>query len=281
MAAVRPLASVVIDMATGDLAEVSDSIRAQYRGSEPGGGWTFERRRYGVYAQNASDPDIDAVVVDDIRAIDVPGLLQEMRAMFGLRPARIYLDDRELESSLQPALEANGCQRTTELQYLTHFGPCPSGTALPGLSVREATTEAELRAYEIARLKALGDSDATPNEEEVTANLRGRISSLGSCRYLIGWLGDEPATLVGWYEGLDRLIFNLATRLPYRRRGLARHLLTCLIEETQESPEYRSLTIFTNPDDGPIAFYRDMGFTGEVYWQARYRYDPQDALPRS
>jgi len=147
--------------------------------------------------------------------------------------------------------------------------------------VREATTEAELRAYEIARLKALGDSDATPNEEEVTANLRGRISSLGSCRYLIGWLGDEPATLVGWYEGLDRLIFNLATRLPYRRRGLARHLLTCLIEETQESPEYRSLTIFTNPDDGPIAFYRDMGFTGEVYWQARYRYDPQDALPRS
>ena len=38
----------------------------------------------------------------------------------------------------------------------------------------------------------------------------------------------------------------------------------------------QSLTIFTDPTDGPIDFYRAKGFRTEVYWQARYQHQPLD-----
>lgn len=50
----------------GDLSEIADSFRGQYRGTQPAAGRTFEHRRYGFYARNAVDPEIDAVVADEI-----------------------------------------------------------------------------------------------------------------------------------------------------------------------------------------------------------------------
>ena len=48
-----------------------------------------------------------------------------------------------------------------------------------------------------------------------------------------------------------------------------------MIQETYTS-DHRSVTIFTDPEETPVSFYRRMGFTEEVYyWQARYLYRPR------
>ena len=39
-----------------------------------------------------------------------------------------------------------------------------------------------------------------------------------------------------------------------------------------------SITIFTDPTESPVQFYRRMGFTEEVYWQARYVYTPTNGM---
>lgn len=147
----------------------------------------------------------------------------------------------------------------------------------------EGVTSSTVRDYEVVRTQAFSDCEDEPDEFEVAANTEARTVDLdGSCQLLIGRVGDVAAAIVGWYEGNDRLIFHLATRVPFRNRGIARHLLSHVIHVIHETFEQRrrSVTIFADSGDSPIRFYRRMGFTEEVYWQARYVYDPIDA-PRN
>ena len=114
-----------------------------------------------------------------------------------------------------------------------------------------------------------------PDPDEVTANAGGIAADLGETHLLLGRVEGEAAAISGWYEGTDRLIFHLATRMPFRNRGIARHLLSHVIQEPYTS-DHRSVTIFTDPEETPVSFYRRMGFPEEVYyWQARYLYRPR------
>jgi GNAT superfamily N-acetyltransferase len=65
--------------------------------------------------------------------------------------------------------------------------------------------------------------------------------------------------------------------VPFRNQGIARHLLSYMIANTYEEVR-ESITIFTDPTDSPVQFYRRMGFTEEVYWQARYVYTPTNGM---
>lgn len=71
------------------------------------------------------------------------------------------------------------------------------------------------------------------------------------------------------HRGNDQLVFSLATRLPYRHRGIAQALLSgWACAGLQNSG--RSLMINADEEGRPAALYRRMGFIDEVYWYQKY-----------
>ncbi|MGE4616459.1 MAG: GNAT family N-acetyltransferase [Gammaproteobacteria bacterium] len=182
-----------------------------------------------------------------------------------------------MDHDLRSALEDAGCMRRYDLLYLAHTGAATTVRPAPGPTI-EDVTEATLAECEIARIKAFADSEEEPDAAEVAENLISlRLDLQSGNRYLIGRLGPDAAATAGWDEGPDRLVFNLATRVPFRNQGIARHLLSYMIANTYEEGR-KSITIFTDPTDSPVQFYRRMGFTEEVYWQARYVYTPTNGM---
>jgi GNAT superfamily N-acetyltransferase len=74
---------------------------------------------------------------------------------------------------------------------------------------------------------AFSGSEAEPDPEELRQRLALRKAEMGGQgRYLLARVGGEPASVVAFYEGEDRFVHHLATRVPFRRRGIARWLLS-------------------------------------------------------
>jgi ribosomal protein S18 acetylase RimI-like enzyme len=128
--------------------------------------------------------------------------------------------------------------------------------------------------YVLVKLKGFANSEDAPSVEHVAEELAVRERELASLgRFSIARVGNEPAAILGYYDGSDRLIFNLATRTPFRMRGIARQLLCQVIEDSYDQG-CRSVIINTDPNDTPIQWYRRLGFTDEVYWRRSYLFEP-------
>ena len=154
-----------------------------------------------------------------------------------------------------------------------HNGDTLQPTSVAGLTIEEVTHENVLD-YQIAKLKGFANSEEQPDPADVESGLRLRRKELAdNGRFLIARLESEPASIIGWYEGEDRVIFHLATRIPFRNRGLAKHLLCHVVSETYRMG-YRSVMLFTDPLDTPINLYHRLGFTDEIYWRGRYDFTP-------
>lgn len=76
--------------------------------------------------------------------------------------------------------------------------------------------------------------------------------------------------ILGHYTGQDQMVFTLATRLPFRRRGIARAMLA---RWSADGDQRGVRSHLINCDDGgpADALYHRLGFTDEVYWYRRYR----------
>jgi ribosomal protein S18 acetylase RimI-like enzyme len=61
----------------------------------------------------------------------------------------------------------------------------------------------------------------------------------------------------------------LATRVPYRGRGIAQALLAAYIDDSAERG-CRSVMINADEDDWPVGLYRKIGFSDEVLFHSRY-----------
>ena len=144
-----------------------------------------------------------------------------------------------------------------------HTGAPPEAESGPARL--EPVTRTNLLDYQIAKLKAFADSEEEPNRAAVEADMvtrRAELDADGS--FLIARVGDEAVGIIGWYEGADRYIFNLATRAPFRNQGIARQLLSRVAAHTCALGK-RSSLIATDPADTPVQFYRRMGFVDEIY----------------
>ena len=257
-----------------DLFAVSEEIQSRYRNPQPKDGVVACSGRFGFYTRHVYDPSIDSLLVDPLIIDQIPLLLDDIRTFFHSQPVRIYIDDRKLDHDLCAALENSGCARKYELIYLAHSEEATSVSLASGLTIENVTAET-LREYEVAKIKGFANSEEEPDATEVSAHATSLGLDLQSGnRYLIGRLGVDAAAIIGWDEGNDRLVFDLATRVPFRNQGIAKHLLSYAITNTYKEG-HRSITILTDPTDSPIQFYRKMGFTEEVYWQARYVYTPR------
>ena len=185
----------------------------------------------------------------------------------------MWIDDRSKDAILGPALVDHGCTRSDSTIYLAHVGPLPEASG-PAHLVIEPVAAANLRDFVLVKLKAFANSEDEPSPERVAEEMAVREAEMrGPGRFFTVRIVGENAAILAYYEGTDRLIFNLATRVPFRMRGIAKLLLHRTLADSRDRG-CRSVIINTNPEDTPITWYRRIGFTDEVYWRQTYLYRP-------
>jgi ribosomal protein S18 acetylase RimI-like enzyme len=250
-----------------------EEVGSWYRTSLPELGYHVERRRFGFYRRHAENPNSGLIIVDALSPAKVPEFLADARSYFDNRVVNIWIDDKKPDATLGPALVAAGASKDKANTHLAHVEPRPERFQLSGVTVERVTADA-LMEYVLVKLKGFANSEDTPAIEHVDQELAMRGSELARMgRFLIARVGGEPAAILGYYDGSDRLIFNLATRNPFRLRGIARHLLCQVVADSYERG-CRSVVINTDPSDTPIQWYRRLGFTDEVYWRRNYLFEP-------
>lgn len=120
------------------------------------------------------------------------------------------------------------------------------------------------------KTQGFDNAEEHPSRDRLDRELAERQAEWPVCRYQVAWLDGESVASLGHYTGQDQMVFSLATRLPFRHRGIAQSMLARWSEEVAQPP-IRSHPI--NCDDGGPAdtLYRRLGFTDEIYWYRRYR----------
>jgi GNAT superfamily N-acetyltransferase len=254
---------------------VSAAIRAAYHEPYPPMGWTAEERRFGVYRRNTKAATYPNIVLTSGAPGDVPEILRDAREYFADETfaLRIMIDDRALAAKIGPALEAAGLELGEGTVFLAHVGDLPQEREEPGIRIEEVG-RGGLWEYEDTRRKGFADSDEPSPPEDLELGVRLRIAEMegGAC-YWLARADGQPAGCLGWYDFEDRLAFSLATRVPYRNRGIARLLLTRLLHESKEAGA-RAVIINANEEGTPVRLYRRLGFTDEVYWRVTYELPP-------
>lgn len=246
---------------------IAVTLRSWYTSAAPSMGFRVQWRPFGAYMRySAQDGE---VTLADVRPEDVPALVADVRAYYGDATAGIYLDDRRADAALGPVLVAAGCTRAGAETHLVHVGATPAVRPVPGV-VLEPITEATIVEWGATKLKGFASSENPPEPKRLATEVAMRSAEMaGEGRFFFARAGREPAAILGYYDGADRHIFLLATRVPFRNRGIARWLLSQAIADVR-AEVHRSILINCDPDDTPIRLYRRLGFTDEVYWRQRY-----------
>jgi len=69
-------------------------------------------------------------------------------------------------------------------------------------------------------MKAFANAEAELDKEELNSGLKLRKAEMeGDGRFLIARVDGEAVSVVSWFEGQDRLLLHLGTRVPFRDRG--------------------------------------------------------------
>ncbi len=90
-------------------------------------------------------------------------------------------------------------------------------------AVNEGTIEVAMRTERMG----FADSEAEPDAEDFRRRLTLRRAEMGGQgRFLLARVAGEPASVMAFYEGEDRYVHHLATRVPFRGRGIASRLLS-------------------------------------------------------
>lgn len=246
------------------------AARTWYPQSYPEMGYVVEERRFGFFGRNLKAPHITAVAVRDLGTDAAGEFLSEVRAYHGGARVTIAVDDQEADYRLAPALVAGGCIPAGSQLYLAHVGPLLRPRRPPNVSV-EPVTAHNLHEYAVAKLKGFADNEDEPAANSVdleTTLLTAEMAGTG--RFQLARASNEPVGIIGWYEGEDRFIFTLATRVPFRGQGIAKWLV-CRVVAGARARRCRSVIINADPSDWPIQLYRRLGFTDAVYWRQEYR----------
>ncbi len=244
---------------------------SRYRTSAPSIGCYLEKRRFGFYRRSTADPDSARLIVDGALPGDVAAMLSDAADYFGDCEINIWIDDHATDAELGPALVKAGCLRGHPTIYLAYTGPIPRVSMPADVSIEEVTPTT-LSEFVNVKLKGFANSEDEPAPRRVAEEIAVRTAeSNGGARHFVARVGGEPAAILGYYDGDNRMIFNLATRIPMRNQGLARILLCGAISDAYQRG-CRSVMINTDPDDTPINWYRRLGFDDEIYWVRSYAY---------
>ena len=248
-------------------------VRSWYIQDYPALGKVVARRRFGYYSRIQQTNYCDIHILEPFDPAEARVFSADVKAFYGKRQVHIFTHGQAVDRQLSNALEQTGCTRGAAKLYLAHVhtGTVPRAESGPGRI--EPVTPNNLLDYAVTKLKGFAGSEEEPDPAAVEAEMAIRRAELNAGgAFLIARIGDEAAGIIGWYEGTDRYIFNLATRTHFRNQGIARQLLSRVLADTCAQGK-RSLLIATDPADTPVQSYRRLGFVDEVYWMGTWLFD--------
>lgn len=244
-----------------------------YHHSSPEMGYYTERREFGFYNRNlkAQASAKGQVSVKNISPSQIQKFLADLRQYFGNGPVQIWIDDRETDAQVCDALMASGCTRHGPVSYLAHVGPAPEISPVPGLKI-ESVTLANLVVYVKTKVMGFANSESEPSRDKLEEEIAlRRVEMEGLAQFLLARVGNEAAGIIGWYDiDSDRLIFQVTTRIPFRQRGIAKHLVSYVLTDAYNQGT-RAVIINADQTDMPIEIYRRLGFIDEVFWRQGYK----------
>jgi ribosomal protein S18 acetylase RimI-like enzyme len=242
-----------------------------YTRSVPQMGFYVQERRYGFY-QHQKDTGRVRATVRHLPAEDVRSFIEDLREYSGKEEITFHVDDRGLDKRIGPVLVESGCTPDVAEVFLAHTGGMPLLAYEPeNLSVEvvnEGTIEEAMR----TERKGFSGSEAEPDPKEFRQRLTlRRAEMVGQGRFLLARVAGEPASVVAFYEGEDRFVHHLATRVPFRGRGIASRLLWAVLAGAR-ARGCRSTIISAAENGRPVGLYRSLGFTDKVCWRREYKH---------
>lgn len=248
-------------------------VKSSYTRSYPEMGYIVEKRRFGFYGRHSKSDKDGSVILRGLRLNLISDFISDLRDYYENNPVRIHIDDKRLNEEVGDILMRNSCTGNGENIFLAYTGGIPEDRAMPNISI-ERVDEETLTDYVCVKLKGYANTEDEPLKEKVNRELNIRASELkGQGCFLLARVGNEPAGIIGFYAMRFPLIYNLAVQVPFRRQGIAHQLIHRVIVD---SFSRGCSTVIINVDsiDPIIEFYREFGFTDEVYRRYECMFEP-------
>jgi GNAT superfamily N-acetyltransferase len=247
---------------------VATIVRHWFHDPFEGMGYSAVPRQWGTYWSNFR------VYVSGLQASEVGRFVDDLQIYFPdwAKAITIHLDNPEDDATLGPALIEAGCIGPSTEIFLAHVGSSPNHQA--GSAVRLVPVgEENLVSFADTKIRAWAGIEDEPGSEVLQAEIARRKRELaGSGRGLLALVDDVPAGFLWWHEdpSLVGWISQLATRLPYRGRGVATRMITACLE-TAYLAGYIAGVINVDPaNQGASRLYRRLGFVDPVYHLRSY-----------
>ena len=251
---------------------VAAEVRSWYTASTPAIGLSLISTSDGFLTE--SDRALcNRLVLTQGRAEGVADALARAAGLFGTSAFEVWVDDRSGAEHLTPALRSAGMEPVSDTVVLALLGSVRADRGPDGLVLEDVVDTRGLEQWATVKIQSFADSEERPGPEQLQAELAERQVEWPICRYQVARLDGEVVAILGHYTGQDQMVFNLATRLPFRHRGIARSMLA---RWSGAGDGHGTRSYLINCDDGgpAEALYRRLGFTDEVYWYRRYRSSP-------
>jgi hypothetical protein len=248
---------------------VAAEVRSWYTSPTPAIGLSLISTSYGFLTES-DRAERNRLVLTHESADGVADALATATDFFGTAAFEVWVDDRSRADHLTPALSSAGMEPVSDTVVLALLGSVRADRGPYGLAVEDVVDPNGLEEWATVKIQSFADSEERPDPEQIQKELTERREEWPICRYQLARLGGEAVAILGHYTGLDQMVFNLATRLPFRHRGIAQSVLA---RWSVAGDRRRTRSHLINCDDGgpAEALYRRLGFTDEVYWYRRYR----------
>jgi GNAT superfamily N-acetyltransferase len=234
-------------------------------------GFYVQERRFGFY-QHQKDTGRVRATVRHLPAEDIRSFIEDLREYSGEEEITFHVDDRGLDERIGPFLVESGCTPDVAEVFLAHIEGLPLLASEPENLRVEVVNEGTIEEAMRTERKGFSGSEVEPDAEEFRQRLTLRRAEMGGQgRFLLARVAGEPASVVAFYEGEDRFVHHLATRVPFRSRGIASRLLQEVLTGARERG-CRSTIISAAEKGRPVSLYRSLGFTDEVYWRREYKH---------
>jgi GNAT superfamily N-acetyltransferase len=247
---------------------VAAEVASWYTTPAPGMGYLLEDRWCGLFTTQESliGPRVILRVKDPA---DVRRAVQDIAATYGEQPVDVWLEGRDAMAELESALLAAGCRPRVRTVYLALVGAMRPASPPPGLHIEMVDADG-LREWAAVRHMGFANNEDQPNQERLDHEVSlQRVEQADVGRFWLARLDGEAAGALAFYDGDDRLVHTLATRVPHRGRGVAQALLAAFVADSTRQ-ECRSMLINAVEADWPVGLYRRIGFSDEILVHGRY-----------
>ena len=248
---------------------VSREVRSWYTASTPEIGVSAVATDHGILVRSDAIGVRRLVLTEDTLQ-SVGAALAAATEFFGTAGFDVWIDDRSRAERLTPELVKAGWEPEQDTVVLAVAGELHAVPGPDELVIEDVVDLEGLRIWETVKIQGFADSEEPPAPQQLEEELSVRQAEWPVCRYQLAMLGGEAVAMLGHYTGRDQMVFLLATRLPFRHRGIAQAMLGHWIERA-DATDTRSFLINCDEGGAPAALYRRIGFTDEVYWHRRCR----------